>query len=177
MACSTLTCVVPLYFLPVGPKHALNAAGSSTNLHNRPVSAAASRSSSPGDDSDSGFSSPRSVDENPASTSQAAESSSGTDADASSSAGSTGQPADSPFLALPLLIASSLSHVNRQYIKMRRRRKWWSKMGGYPKVIAFVTKCRNINTVQKLQVAFTGSSLGCCNMAEGLCAPSRWHRR
>jgi hypothetical protein len=27
-----------------------------------------------------------------------------------------------------------LSHVNRQYIKMRRRRKWWSKMGGYPKV-------------------------------------------
>jgi hypothetical protein len=44
------------------------------------------------------------------------------------------QPADSPFLALPLLVASSLSHVNRQYIKMRRRRKWWSKMGGYPKV-------------------------------------------
>lgn len=38
------------------------------------------------------------------------------------------------MLELPLLIASSLSHVNRQYIKMRRRRKWWNKLGGYPKV-------------------------------------------
>jgi hypothetical protein len=93
-----------------------------------PVSfrAAASRSSSPADDSPSA---PHSVDENPVSSSQAAEVS--------------GQPqqqqqADNSFLALPLLIASSLSHVNRQYIKMRRRRKWWSKMGGYPKVRSFV---------------------------------------
>jgi hypothetical protein len=41
---------------------------------------------------------------------------------------------DNPVLELPLLFASSLSHVNRQYIKMRRRRKWWNKLGGYPKV-------------------------------------------
>lgn len=104
---------------------------SSSSISSRsqwPVSfrAAASRSSSPADDSDAP-SAPHSVDENPASSSQAAE--------------VNGQPqqqqqADNSFLALPLLIASSLSHVNRQYIKMRRRRKWWSKMGGYPKVRA-----------------------------------------
>jgi hypothetical protein len=41
---------------------------------------------------------------------------------------------DNPVLEFPLLFASSLSHVNRQYIKMRRRRKWWNKLGGYPKV-------------------------------------------
>ncbi|WIA35409.1 hypothetical protein OEZ86_003854 [Tetradesmus obliquus] len=41
---------------------------------------------------------------------------------------------DNPALEFPLLLASSLSHVNRQYIKMRRRRKWWNKLGGYPKV-------------------------------------------
>jgi hypothetical protein len=40
---------------------------------------------------------------------------------------------DNPALEFPLLLASSLSHVNRQYIKMRRRRKWWNKLGGYPK--------------------------------------------
>ncbi|GBG00278.1 hypothetical protein Rsub_13004 [Raphidocelis subcapitata] len=38
------------------------------------------------------------------------------------------------LLGLPLLLSSRLSHVNSAYIKMRRRRKWWSKLGGYPKV-------------------------------------------
>uniref|UniRef100_A0A383VEW1 ADP,ATP carrier protein n=1 Tax=Tetradesmus obliquus TaxID=3088 RepID=A0A383VEW1_TETOB len=51
----------------------------------------------------------------------------------SSSSSSQGSH-DNPALEFPLLLASSLSHVNRQYIKMRRRRKWWNKLGGYPKV-------------------------------------------
>jgi hypothetical protein len=38
------------------------------------------------------------------------------------------------LLAIPLMLLSSFSHVNRQYIKLRRRRKWWRKLGGYPKV-------------------------------------------
>jgi len=50
------------------------------------------------------------------------------------------------LLGLPLLLSSSLSHVNRQYIRMRRRRRWWSKLGGYPKVgsgfrVSFWRRC------------------------------------
>eukprot|EP00879_Flechtneria_rotunda_P016053 GHRR01016791.1.p1 GENE.GHRR01016791.1~~GHRR01016791.1.p1 ORF type:complete len:193 (+),score=40.67 GHRR01016791.1:188-766(+) len=65
----------------------------------------------------------KSVDENPASSSQAAE-----------GKADSGTPIEHSILVLPLLIASAYSHVNRQYIKMRRRRKWWKKLGGYPRV-------------------------------------------
>lgn len=37
------------------------------------------------------------------------------------------------LLGLPLLLASTLSHVNIQYMKLRRRRRWWKQAGGYPK--------------------------------------------
>lgn len=53
---------------------------------------------------------------------------------ADSSSAPQREPQENSMLAIPLLIGSSLSHINKQYIKMRRRRKWWSKMGGYPKV-------------------------------------------
>ncbi|WIA15211.1 hypothetical protein OEZ85_001890 [Tetradesmus obliquus] len=53
---------------------------------------------------------------------------------ANNSSSSSQGSRDNPALEFPLLLASSLSHVNRQYIKMRRRRKWWNKLGGYPKV-------------------------------------------
>lgn len=66
----------------------------------------------------------RPADDHASSSSQAASSSTGPQKDSQ----------ENSLLALPLLIASSLSHINKQYIKMRRRRKWWSKMGGYPKV-------------------------------------------
>ncbi|WIA15212.1 hypothetical protein OEZ85_001890 [Tetradesmus obliquus] len=52
---------------------------------------------------------------------------------ANNSSSSSQGSRDNPALEFPLLLASSLSHVNRQYIKMRRRRKWWNKLGGYPK--------------------------------------------
>jgi hypothetical protein len=104
----------------------------SANRRSQHSRVAASRSSSPADDGSDAAASAHLADENPASSSHAAESSSA----AGAAAAAQQQPADSPFLALPLLVASSLSHVNRQYIKMRRRRKWWSKMGGYPKVRA-----------------------------------------
>jgi hypothetical protein len=53
---------------------------------------------------------------------------------ASNKSSSSQSSHDNAALEFPLLLASSLSHVNRQYIKMRRRRKWWNKLGGYPKV-------------------------------------------
>jgi hypothetical protein len=56
----------------------------------------------------------------------------------SSTSSSTGQASTSSgisrFVEKPLLLASTLSHVNKEYIKMRRRRKWWRKLGGFPKV-------------------------------------------
>jgi hypothetical protein len=126
--CLTLT------FVDTGIQHTCSITCSSRHQF-PPVSftAAASRSSSPADDGNETPALSYSSDEITASTSEAAGGSSqhGSTADGTSQ---QQQPADSPFLALPLLVASSLSHVNRQYIKMRRRRKWWSKMGGYPKV-------------------------------------------
>lgn len=99
-------------------------------LQQQPLRPAAAASPSPNSGAGGDWSW-HSVDENPASSSQAED---GPLAAGTGSAAGSGAPKESAFLALPLLIASSLSHVNRQYIRMRRRRNWWRKLGGYPRV-------------------------------------------
>jgi hypothetical protein len=115
--------------LPVLRQQQPAAVTSSRRWRGRPIASplappCASRSGSPGD-----------ADDGDDSAAAAASSSSSSSGAAAAAAGSLKQPApDNPWLALPLLILSSFSHVNRQYIRLRRRRKWWGKLGGYPKV-------------------------------------------
>lgn len=77
---------------------------------------------------------------------QSASSSPGSSSRASSATSSMEEDQSKPYnmlLELPLLAASKLSHVNRQYIRMRRRQKWWNKLGGYPKVCSALLESKN----------------------------------
>jgi AAA family ATP:ADP antiporter len=42
--------------------------------------------------------------------------------------------AESALLRRPLLLATRLSHTTAAYISLRRRRRWWGKAGGFPRV-------------------------------------------